>query len=579
MLELLSPRDDALQTTRAVVHLLGRTLPGATVRVGGVPVTVFATGVFARDGIALAQGANPLLVEATLPDGSSLQRTLIFERVAPPRAADWPRDRLWLHGGTLRPDERLRVGPGEPVEVAVQATPGQTVQARLPGQAWQTLVESAAQAGRYQAALLMAPNGGEASAPVQLRLLAPGPTRRARPRSINTQTPGEVGLWNADPHRLWVVGPEGADLVHGLHDVRLGGPYLAELPPGTLLQATGLRGEALRVQLSPDTTAWVATSAVAPAPAGTLAPRAALTSLSVSGSAEGDVLAIPLPAGVPYAVRCVADARGVMQLQVEVFNAHHATTWITHRASARLVREVTAEQAGPGRVLLRVHLQATRLWGWQAERLPGSLRITLRPTPVITEPSRTLAGLRVALEPGHGGPTNLGAVGATGVPEKDINRWTADALQAELQAAGAQVVMVREGDDNPSPRERARRVGASGAQLFVSVHANATDISGGFLRVAGTSTFYKHAMGRDAAAAVQRQMLAQTGLDDFGLVGNFNYTPIRLVTGMPAILVEQAFMSHPGDEARMLDPAFRATTARAVRQGLEDFMRAVQGGS
>jgi N-acetylmuramoyl-L-alanine amidase len=185
----------------------------------------------------------------------------------------------------------------------------------------------------------------------------------------------------------------------------------------------------------------------------------------------------------------------------------------------------------------------------------------------------------VALEPGHGGPTNLGAVGATGVPEKDINRWTADALQAELQAAGAQVVMVREGDDNPSPRERARRVGASGAQLFVSVHANATDISGGFLRVAGTSTFYKHAMGRDAAAAVQRQMLAQTGLDDFGLVGNFNYTPIRLVTGMPAILVEQAFMSHPGDEARMLDPAFRATTARAVRQGLEDFMRAVQGGS
>ena len=578
MLELLSPREDALQTTRAVVHLLGRTLPGATVRVAGVPVTVFATGVFARDGIALALGANPLLVEATLPDGRSLQRTWVVERVAPPRAADWPRDRLWLHGGTLRPDERLRAGPGEPVEVAVQATPGQTVEARLSGQAWQTLVESAAQKGRYQAALLMPPDGSEASAPVQLRLLAPGATRRARPRSINTQTPGEVGLWKADPQRLWVVGPEGADLVHGLHDVRLGGPYLAELPPGTLLQATGLRGEALRVQLSPDTTAWVATSSVAPAPAGTQVPRAAVTSLAVSGSAEGDVLAIPLPAGVPYAVRCVSDARGVMQLQVEIFNAHHATTWITHRASARLVREVTAEQAGPGRVLLRVQLHAARLWGWQAERLPGSLRITLRPTPLVADASRPLAGLSVALEPGHGGPTNLGAVGATGVPEKDINRWTADALQAELQAAGAQVVMVREGDDNPLPRERARRVSASGAQLFVSVHANATDTGGGFLRVAGTSTFYKHATARDAAAAVQRQMLAHTGLDDFGLVGNFNYTPIRLVTSMPAMLVEQAFMSHPGDEARMLDPAFRATTARAVRLGLEDFLRAVQGG-
>lgn len=68
-------------------------------------------------------------------------------------------------------------------------------------------------------------------------------------------------------------------------------------------------------------------------------------------------------------------------------------------------------------------------------------------------------------------------------------------------------------------------------------------------------------------------MLEQTGLDDFGLIGNFNYAPIRLVTWMPAALVEQAFVSHPGDEARLLDPAFRALMAKAVRLGLEDFLR------
>ncbi len=576
MLELLSPHDEALQTTRPVLHLLGRTVPGASVQVAGSPVTVFATGVFARDGIPLAPGANSVPVQATLPDGSRLQRTLLVERLTPPPGAIWPPDRLWLHGGTLRPDERQRLAPGEPVEVSVQATPGQQVQARLPGQSWQTLVESATSAGRYQAALAMPAGASEASAPVQLRVQAVRAPRRGKPAAISALTPGEVGAWRADPHRLWRVGPEGAELVHGLHDVRLGGPYLAELPPDTLLQASGLRGDALRVQLAPDTTAWVATSAVTPAPAGTLPPHAAITSLSVAGTAAGDdVLHIPLPAGVPYAMQTVADARGAMQLQVDIFNAHHATTWITHRASARVVREVTAEQAGPGRVRLRVHLQAPRLWGWRAQRTAQALRITLRPAPVVADTSRPLVGLRVALEPGHGGPTNLGAVGATGVPEKDINRWTADALQAELQAAGASVLMVREGDDNPSPRERARRVLDSDAQLFVSVHANATDTSGGFLRVAGTSTYYKHATARDAAAAVQRRLLEQTGLDDFGLVGNFNYTPIRLVTSMPAILVEQAFLSHPGDEARLLDPAFRAITARAVRLGLEDFLRAL----
>ena len=44
---------------------------------------------------------------------------------------------------------------------------------------------------------------------------------------------------------------------------------------------------------------------------------------------------------------------------------------------------------------------------------------------------------------------------------------------------------------------------------------------------------------RDLAAAVHRRMLEHTGLEDFGLVGAFNYHPIRRLTWMPAILVEQ----------------------------------------
>jgi hypothetical protein len=42
-----------------------------------------------------------------------------------------------------------------------------------------------------------------------------------------------------------------APLLHGLPDVRVGGPFLAKLPAGTLLQASGRRGEHLRVQLAP----------------------------------------------------------------------------------------------------------------------------------------------------------------------------------------------------------------------------------------------------------------------------------------------------------------------------------------
>lgn len=572
-LELLAPRGEPVSTTRELVHVLGRSTPGAQVRVAGEPVTVYATGVFARDRVPLALGLNRILIEATSPDGQRLERTLEVERTAPAAPLQWPTDRLFLDAASLRPAETLRVAPGEPVEVAVRATPGQRVEARLAGQRWQALTELGQASGSYRALLGFAGSDEIAAAPVQVRISAVTLPRSAGPRTLTALTPGSAGQWRSAPERLFVVGAAGADLVHGLHEVRLGGPNLAELAAGTLLQVTGQQGERLRVQLAPDLTAWVDQRAVAPAPAGTPRPHAFFSSLSVVGASEGDLVTIPLNASVPYAVRAVADAAGRQQLEVELFSTHHATTWITHRASARVVRELSAEQAGAERVRVRIALHEPRLWGWRVERTATALRIVLRAKPVLATQGSPLAGLRVALEPGHGGVDNLGAIGATATPEKDINRWTVAALKAELEAVGALVSVVREGDDNPSLRERAERVVDSQAQLFVSVHANASDTSQGFLRTTGISTYYKHASGRDLAAAVQQRLLAQTALNDFGLVGNFNYAPIRLVTWAPAVLVEQAFMSHPGDEAQLLDPAFRATLARAVRLGLEDFLR------
>ena len=574
-LDLLSPADPRPSTAREFVNVLGRTAPGSTVRVGGEAVTVYSTGVFVRDRVPLALGTNSIRIEATSSTGQTLERVLEVERTAPPPGVVWPNDRLWLDGSSLRPAELLRVAPGEPVDVAVRATPGQQVQARLPGQDWQPLVETTP--GSYRALLRFEGAGDVEPAPVELRLDGEALPRSVRPRSVLTMSPGSVGAWRGDPQRLVVTGPDGADLLHGLHEVRLGGPNLAELPAGTVLQLSGQRGDRLRVQLSPDTTAWVAERSVQPAPPGTLRPYAVFTNVSVAGganAADGDTVTLALPPGQPYAVRAVSVPGGGQMLQLDIWGAHEAATWITHRASTRLVREARVEQTGADRVRVHIELVGGRLWGWRAERVGASLRIALRPAPVLPATGSPLAGLRVALEAGHGSADNLGAVGATGVPEKDINRWTALALQAELEAAGAQVVQVREGDDNPPQRERARRVTASEAQLFISVHANSADTTLGYLRAAGTSTYYKHPTGRDLAVAVQRRLLELTGLPDFGVIGAFNYAPTRLVTWMPAILFEQAFVSHPGEEARLLDPDFRALMARAVRMGVEDYLRA-----
>lgn len=635
-LTILSPLPDRRTTTRDQVHLLGRTLPGAQVRVGGVPVTVQATGVFARDQIPLALGDNALAVEARLPDGRWLATTLVVQRTAPvppPGPMALPTDRLAIDRESLQPRQTLRVAPGEPVEVALRGTAGAIAEARLPGERdWHPLTPAHADPTRYHGTLAYAPGPDSPPGPVEFRLrrpearaashratraaprLAPeaakAPQHWHGPREVQAAGPADVGRWQRQPSRLVEAGPEGAELLNGRHEVRLGGPFIAEVAPGTLLRITGQVGEHLRVALAADTTAWVLKDRVAPAPAGTTLPHAQFTSLSVAGddagtNPGGDVVSIPVPPRLAWALQAQVptDANAPAALVLDLYGAHRAATWITHRASARLVREVTVEQPADGRVQVRIALNDHRLWGWRVEREGGQLKVRIRPAPAAVSahpqaaplatpaaplatpstlpaalatpsaPASPLSGLRVALEPGHGGPTNLGAVGATGIPEKEVNRWTVEALKAELERAGAQVTVVREGDENPPHAERVRRAMAADADLFVSVHANATDTERGFLRTQGTSTYYKHGHARELAAAVQRRLLAHTGLADFGLVGAFNYHPIRRLTWMPAILVEQAFMSHPADEAAMLDAGFRARTAEAVRLGLEDFVR------
>jgi N-acetylmuramoyl-L-alanine amidase len=585
VLQVLAPREaQQSPTAEDQVHVLGRTTVDARVWVAGEAATVFSSGIFVRDGVPLALGDNRITINAESADGRVSTQTVLLQRQAPQATVAWPTQHLFINGQSLRPQQLVYVQPGEAVQVAVQATPGQRVRAQLPGQPWQPLYEESP--GRYRASLAfstlpsMGAQSGVTPAPVRIEVQAvsaPSSARQTRSaretgRRLLALTPGAVGQWAPDADRLWQVGDSGAALLHGLHEVRLGGPFLAELPPGTLLHVNGQQGSHLRVQLAPDTQAWVAAADGRWAAPGTAPPQAYFTSLSVTGSAQGDVLQIPLTAAVPYAVNARSDG-ATHRLEIDLFSTHHATTWVSHSASARVVREVTAEQLAPGRVRLRVALQGRRLWGWRVERSAQALRVVVRPAPRLTQGSLPLAGLRVALEPGHGGTDRPAAVGATGTTETDINRWTTEALKEELEAAGADVVLVRTSDHPISLQERTQHAVSTGAHVYLSMHSPTADVSQGYLRMAGTSTYYKHAHSRDLAAAIQQQVLQRTGLADAGLVGNFNDVPIRLVTWMPAVLVQPAFLSHPGDEALLLQPTFRRSLAQAVRQGLEAFIK------
>jgi N-acetylmuramoyl-L-alanine amidase len=183
----------------------------------------------------------------------------------------------------------------------------------------------------------------------------------------------------------------------------------------------------------------------------------------------------------------------------------------------------------------------------------------------------SVIGKIIVIDPGHGG-TNPGAIGVTGLYEKEVVLDVSLRVAEKLRRAGATVVMTRDNDSTVFLASRVEIAQASNAHAFVSIHANAhpnRDIS-------GTESYYYRGRVNDMesyylAAHLQNEMVKAFGLRDIG-VKHGNFHVIRETT-MPASLVELAFLSNRYDESLMKTDKFREDAAEAIFRGLEKFFQ------
>jgi len=99
--------------------------------------------------------------------------------------------------------------------------------------------------------------------------------------------------------------------------------------------------------------------------------------------------------------------------------------------------------------------------------------------------------LHVVLDPGHGG-NDPGAIGPDGVKEKDVNLAVCRRLKGFLEGRGAKVTMTRGGDEFIELEDRAVIASTVGADILVSVHANASPDDG----ASGFEVFYLPESGK-----------------------------------------------------------------------------------
>jgi N-acetylmuramoyl-L-alanine amidase len=221
-----------------------------------------------------------------------------------------------------------------------------------------------------------------------------------------------------------------------------------------------------------------------------------------------------------------------------------------------------------------------------------------------------LGARRIVIDPGHGGH-DPGTIGRGGLMEKDLVLDVALRLERMVrEGLGAEVVMTRSDDVFVPLEERTAVANTRAADLFLSVHANASrnptarGIETYFLSFAQnphaesvaarenaiSSATLKDLQGlvkaitlnskidesRDFATSVQEAMVQHQrsrGVLDRGV----HTAPFYVLIGanMPSVLAEIAFVTNPEDEKRLRTPEIRDEIAKSLFKGVRAYLESL----
>ncbi|WP_313168076.1 GBS Bsp-like repeat-containing protein [Streptococcus parasuis] len=200
----------------------------------------------------------------------------------------------------------------------------------------------------------------------------------------------------------------------------------------------------------------------------------------------------------------------------------------------------------------------------------------------------------IYIDPGHGGVDSGASYG--GVYEKNLALSVANKLKANLIQLGYQVLMTRTDDYSVDFKtERSQMANQSNADLFISIHFNATGLPSS--DATGIETYWyqydpeyqpkinatmhndptRLAESEILANQVQTSLISGTGAVNRG-VRRDTFAVLR-ETAIPAILVELGFLDNPTELQKIKQDSYHTKLAAALAKGIVEWYAAVGGTS
>ncbi|MEZ2441318.1 N-acetylmuramoyl-L-alanine amidase [Chitinophaga sp. RCC_12] len=550
-LRISQPSRDQNNVNTSRQFIAGRTCTGCTVRINNDTVHVYNTGTFAAK-YELTTGRNSFSVTATTPNGETYTKNISYYYNQPPAPAATTVFRIDYM--EISPSGNVQLSEGDTLRIKMKGYPGQSA-------SWfndvplkeMPVSQTGGVPGYYSGSYIIQPRDSLLNGKIMVRL---------RKQSGETAILGSTYRYSVMHNEIPFTGRTIDNMTYltaSPHGDRLGPDKIGYLDKDVLLHIVGRQGDYYKVKLSSRTTAFIPEPLVDTDIPQEELPVSIADDAKIWGDEKYDYVSVALSDKMPYTSTQLVSSKKII---IDIHGAYAEKGLNSLLQNTREITSVAWGQPSPDVCRMVISLQHAP-WGYQVYYDNNRITVKVKRVPQ----NLSLKNMVIGLDPGHGG-SNPGATGLTGAVEKNMTLVLSLQLKALLEREGATVIMSRTTEKFVANEDRLSFFRRADPDLLLSIHLNA---SGNPVDVYGTATYYKQPFCEPLNAAIHERLL-QTGLYDFGNNSGFNFI-LNNPTEFPDALVETLFLSNPGDEEKVLDPAFQRELVTGIVEGVKDYLR------
>jgi|GEM_PF-1609689 len=561
------------------VLLEGSVPQGASLTLNGKAVNTAPDGLFI-EWVALQKGLNLLKLESTL--GGEKSSTELKVTSSPPTAL--PETPTIIVKDSVSPSsDALYYGAtGQTVQVSFQGAANGQASFKIGGKGPFPLLERKAEnfpglldpethkplesalVGRYESTYLLQPGESLDKAEITVSLLGKDG------KTVSETASGKVSVSAVNQPRVGIYTGTPNPGISGSTEVARNGAgrsYILFPRAGTKFTVTGEEGSTYQARIAPGQYVNLRKDKMRLLPLGVAAQKLYFTTIRTVRVPGATQIRFLLPDIAPYSLEQNA-ASSDQSLTLRLYGVESDVDYMVYANPDPLVKDIRWKQEQEGVFLAQIDLKPAQQWGYKVFYQDNTLVLELKDPPKISN-TQPLKGHKIALDPGHGGEDN-GAPGGLRTDEKDIVLAISKKLAEKLRARGAEVVLTRDTDVEIALPERSSIADKAGAEILISIHANAVPDGVDPNTVGGAGGYFFQPQSRALAQSILESIsktLPQIGNDGV----HYQNLSLTRPTQMPQVLIETAFMVNKSNLRTLMSAEGQEKFASAIAAGIEQF--------